>query len=97
MVTTQKRTRLAVDVPLDLLTRIRRASADEGTTMSEYVVRLLDRGAPRLHERGSGIFTREDLESIREVSRRVMRGRRLDDDSSEIIREMRDQRTQELP
>jgi hypothetical protein len=102
---TAQRARLTLDVTPEMRRRIRLAAAQRDLTIKDYVERILDQALPPLAElearqqrsmppsRPLDPAAAERLLGARD---RVMAGRTFADDSTELIREAREQRLAEL-
>lgn len=95
------RTRIMVDVSPDLRRRIKLAAAQRDLTIREYVVHILDEAvpqAPALPSAERRKMTREDAAALFQLSSELASAHPDTPlvDSTEIIRQMRDERTEQL-
>lgn len=99
-----KRSRLTIDISPQMRRRIKAAAALRDMTVREYVARILEEAVPeeptpqgeqveteRLHR-----LSPEGVQRLFETSKRIMRGRVFTDDSTDLLREARDERMEEL-
>lgn len=93
--TTSKRTRMAVDMPPELLRRVKAAAVARELTISEYVASALDGVTPPIGARGTGIITEEAIRTLDELRTKVFGDRVFVDDSTDIIREAREERSRQ--
>jgi hypothetical protein len=96
----KERTRITIDVSPELRTRIKVAAAANAISVSEYLGRILEESVPAQdtgRARGHPV-TRETIERLREIREAIMRDRngKPFEDSTEIIRQMREERSREL-
>lgn len=97
-----KRTRLMIDISPELRRRIRIAAAQRDLTLKEYVERILEQVVPETEsapeQRRGRPITREFVESLRQFQEQWKRDHPgvVLDDSVELIRQMREERTQHL-
>jgi hypothetical protein len=93
-----KRCRLTIDLSPELRRRVRLAAAARDKSVSEYVAELLAAGIDGEAESGRrpGVLTEEAIRRMDEARERIMRGRVFPENSVDIIRKMREERTREL-
>lgn len=96
----KERTRITIDVSPELRTRIKVAAAENSISISEYLGRILEESVPAQdtgRTRGHPV-TRETIERLREIREAIMRDRsgKPFEDSTEMIRQMREERSREL-
>ena len=98
---TMKRSRITIDVSPELRKRIKLAAAQNEMSISEYLGSILEQAVPaeasiRRWQRKP--LTRETLEHVYQVHEEIMEhtNRRIFEDSTEIIRQMREERSKEL-
>ena len=98
--TMKERTRITIDVSPELRTRIKVAAAENAISISEYLSRILEESVPAQDTgRAQGHpVTREAIERLREIREAIMRDRQGKpfEDSTEMIRQMREERSREL-
>ena len=87
-----KRTRLAVDVSPDLRRRIKVAAAESDQSVRDYVVGILEQAVPARRS-DAGVVAAEMVRSFEDFRKRVTGGKLLPDDSTDILREVREERT----
>jgi hypothetical protein len=93
-----KRIRLTIDISPQMRRRIKTAAAHSDLTVREYVERILEEavpGTPEPMHAQQGI-TPEAVERLFRTRDEIMRGRYFTDDSTDLLREARDERTEEL-
>ncbi len=93
-----RRTRLTIDISPDLRRRIKVAAAQSDLSVRDYLARILDLAVPA--EAGASgptqrPVTRETLERLLQARERINQGRTFPD-STELIRQMREERTRQL-
>lgn len=98
---TMKRSRITIDVSPELRKRIKLAAAQTEMSISEYLGRILEQAVPdeeSIRRRQRKPLTRETLEHVYQVHEEIMEhtNRRIFEDSTEIIRQMREERSKEL-
>jgi predicted DNA binding CopG/RHH family protein len=97
---TMKRSRITIDVSPELRKRIKLAAAQNEMSISEYLGRILEENVPdeARRQRQRKPLTRETLEHVYQVHEEIMEhtNRRIFEDSTEIIRQMREERSKEL-
>jgi hypothetical protein len=95
------RPRLMIDISPELRRRIRIAAAQNDLSIREYIERILEQTVPgeaNLPQREPRRITRETIERLRKVRERIRQKHPDTDfgDSAEIVRQMRDERSQYL-
>jgi predicted amidophosphoribosyltransferase len=100
-VTTMKRTRITIDISPELRRRIKIAASQRDVSISEYLSQILEENVPdeaSIIQRPRKPLTREILEHVYQVREEIMEhtNRRIFEDSTELIRQMREERSQEL-
>jgi predicted amidophosphoribosyltransferase len=98
---TMKRSRITIDISPELRRRIKVAASQRDLSISEYLGRILEENVPdevSIKQRQRKPLTRETLEHVYQVREEIMdhTNRRIFEDSTEIIRQMREERSQEL-
>jgi hypothetical protein len=98
---TTKRSRITIDVSPELRRRIKMAATQNDLSISEYLGRILDEAVPREVnpvQRQRKRMTRETLEDIYRVHEEIKQHTqgKVFEDSSEIIHQMREERSREL-
>lgn len=98
---TMKRSRITIDISPELRRRIKVAASRNDLSISEYLGNILEENVPEevsIKQRQRKLLTRETLEHVYEVHEQIMEhtNRRIFEDSTEIIRQMREERSQEL-
>ena|ERR1700726_4919404 len=96
-----KRSRLTIDISPEMLQLIKIAAIQNDLSISKYVVRILEQVVPdevRMIQRQREPMTPEKLEHILRAREEIMQhtGGRVFEDSTEIVRQMREERSQEL-
>ena len=96
-----KRTRITIDISPELRRRIKIAASQRDVSISEYLGQILEENVPdeaSIIQRPRKPLTREILEHVYQVREEIMEhtNRRLFEDSTAIIRQMREERSQEL-
>ena len=96
-----KRPRITIDVSSELRRRIKIAASQNDLPISEYVGKILDQAVPRetrITQRQRRPLNRKTLEHALQVRQEIMEhtNGRVFDDSTEIIRQMREERSREL-
>jgi hypothetical protein len=96
----KERTRITIDVSPELRQRIKLAAFQNNISISEYLGRILEDTVPReiSYSKEMKPLTREKLERVLKVREEIIAhtyGRTFDD-STELIRQMREERTREL-
>jgi hypothetical protein len=98
--TMKERTRITIDISPELRQRIKLAAFQNNISISEYLGRILEDAVPReiSYSKEMKPLTREKLERVLKVREEIIAhtyGRTFDD-STELIRQMREERTREL-
>jgi hypothetical protein len=98
--TMKERTRITIDLSPELRQRIKVAAFHNNVSISEYLGHILEDAVPRevSYSKELKPLTREKLERVLKVREEIIAhtyGRTFDD-STELIRQMRDERTREL-
>ena len=96
----KERTRITIDVSPELRQRIKAAEFQNNVSISEYVGDILEDAVPKdiIYNRELKPLTREKLERVLKVREEIIAhtyGRTFED-STELIRQMREERTREL-
>jgi len=95
----KERTRITIDVSPELRQRIKAAAFRNNVSISEYLGHILEDAVPREIGYSTELkpLTREKLERVLQVRERIIEstGGYTFDDSTEIVRQMRDERTKE--
>ena len=96
----KERTRITIDVSPELRQRIKLAAFQNNMSISDYLGRILEDAVPResSYSKEMKPLTREKLERVLKVREEIIAhtyGRTFDD-STELIRQMREERTREL-
>ena len=95
----RKRSRLMIDLSPELRRRIKVAAARRDLSVREYVARILEDVVPaeeNASREARRPVTQRTLESLLHAREAVMRGRRFDDDSTDLLREARAERMEHL-
>jgi predicted DNA binding CopG/RHH family protein len=96
----KKRSRITIDLSPDLRRRIKMAALQNDLPIGEYVGRILDQNVPTEVNTSQQRkpMTREAIEGLRQIREQIMQERngKLFEDSAEMIRQMREERSQEL-
>ncbi|HEX6796243.1 MAG TPA: hypothetical protein VF116_00865 [Ktedonobacterales bacterium] len=93
-----RRARLTLDIDRALHTRIRLAAFREGISMREYIERILEEKVPEPapeEEDELRPMAPDALERLRTTREAISRGR-VFSDSNQIVRQMREERSQHL-
>ena len=98
---TTKRSRITIDITPELRRRIKLAALQHDLSISEYAGHILDEGVPKdesTTQRERRPVTRDFLESVYRVRERIMQESKgqLFEDSAELIRQQREERTRQL-
>ena len=98
---TMKRSRITIDISPELRRRIKVAASQNDLSISEHLGRILEENVPEeviIKQRQRKLLTRETLEHVYEVHEQIMEhtNRRIFEDSTELIHQMREERSQEL-
>ena len=94
-----KRPRLMIDISPELRRRIKVAAVQKDLSVNEYVGRILEEAVPpEAGERQPRPVSRESLERLLRTREHIMQARqgRPFSDSTEIIRQMREERSEYL-
>lgn len=94
-----KRPRLTIDISPQMRRRIKAAAALRDMTVREYVERILEEAVPEEPAREQRAYHRISPEAVERLFRtrdRIMRGRVFTDDSTDLLNEAREERTEEL-
>jgi hypothetical protein len=97
----KKRTRLIIDIVPELRRRIKIAAAENDLSVQEYVGRILDQAVPpeknptQRQHRPINRAAVDDLLKYREEIKRAHPGQ-IFEDSVEVLRQIREERTREL-
>ncbi len=97
----KKRSRITIDLSPELRRRIKMAALQEDLSIGEYVGRILEDIVPEevsMAQRQHRPVTNKTLERLSKISDEIMesRGGKLFEDSTEMIRQMREERTRYL-
>ena len=97
---TMKRSRITIDISPELRRRIKVAASQRDVSISEYLGQILEEHVPEeasIRQLGRPV-TQESLERLRRVREQILHDRqgKLFEDSTEMIRKMREERSQEL-
>src|SRR5438477_5606083 len=97
----KKRTRITIDVSPEMRRRIKMAALQNDLKVGEYIGRILEENvpdeAPNTRQRHPA--TRKMLEELSQVREAILQdrgGRPFEEDSTEMIRQMREERSREL-
>lgn len=98
---TAKRSRITFDVSPELQRRIKIAALQNNLSLGAYLGRILDDVVPQevnVAQQEMRPITRESVERLRRLRERILQDRagRTFEDSSEMIRQMREERTEYL-
>ena len=98
---TMKRSRITIDISPELRRRIKIAALQNDLSISEYLTGILEQAVPEetsMTEQHGKPLTRETLEHILRVRKEIMEHTkgRVFEDSTEIIRQLREERSREL-
>ncbi|SRR6266568_5130131 len=97
-----KRSRITFDVSPELRRRIKSAALQGDISISEYLARILEQIVPKeagTIKRERRPATRKMLEELRQVREQISQdrgGKPFEEDSTELIRQMREERSQYL-
>ena len=92
------KSRFTLDMTPELRTRLKIAAARRGVTMRKYSLSAIEQQLER-EEVGvlaSGTFNREAVEKAKALQKSVFGKRRLPDESTELIRQAREERVSQL-
>ena len=100
-VTTMKRSRITIDISPELRRRIKVAASQNDLSISEYLGRILEQAVPdeaSIIEEEEQPITLEEIEKLRRLRKLILQDRQGKpfEDSSEMIRQMREERTRYL-
>jgi len=99
-VSTSKRSRITFDVSPSLRRRIKTAASQQDISIGEYLGRILDQVVPAEVDTAEyrQPMTHETLKRILQVREQIMQhtSGRIFEDSTEMIRQMRDEHSSEL-
>src|SRR5690349_1840553 len=95
-----KRSRITIDISPELRKRIKLAAAQNEMSMSDYLGRILEQAVPdevSIIDEEQPI-TLEEIENLRRLRKLILQDRQGKpfEDSSEMIRQMREERTRYL-
>ena len=98
---TMKRSRITIDISPELRRRIKMAALQNDLSISEYLSSILEQAVPEetsMTEQPGQPVTRKTLEHVLQVRNEIMEHTkgRIFEDSTEIIHQMREERSQEL-
>ncbi len=98
---TMKRSRITIDVSPELRRRIKMAASQNDLSISEYLGRILEQAVPdevSMIEEEEQPITLEEIENLRRLRKLILQDRQGKpfEDSSEMIRQMREERTRYL-
>ena len=98
----KKRTRITIDVSPEMRRRIKMAALQNDLSVGEYIGRILEQnvpeGAPAKRIQGHPV-TREAIEQLRQLREAIMQdrqGKPFGEDSTEMLRQEREERTRQL-
>jgi len=96
----RKRSRITIDVSPELRRRIKLAALEEDLSIGEYLGRILEQNVPEegTTTRQRRPATRKMSEELRQLREAIMQDRNGQpfEDSTEMIRQMREERSREL-
>jgi len=97
----KKRTRITIDVSPEMRRRIKMAALQNDLKVGEYIGRILEENVPdeASKTRQRHPATRKMLEELSQVREAIMQdrgGKPFEEDSTEMIRQMREERSREL-
>ena len=98
---TMKRSRITIDISPELRRRIKVAASQNDLSISEYLGRILEQAVPdeaSIIEEEEQPITLEEIEKLRRLRKLILQDRQGKpfEDSSEMIRQMREERTRYL-
>ena len=98
---TMKRSRITIDISPELRRRIKVAASQNNLSISEYLGRILEQAVPdeaSIIEEEEQPITLEEIEKLRRLRKLILQDRQGKpfEDSSEMIRQMREERTRYL-
>ena len=96
-----KRSRITIDISPELRRRIKVAASQNDLSISEYLGRILEQAVPdeaSIIEEEEQPITLEEIEKLRRLRKLILQDRQGKpfEDSSEMIRQMREERTRYL-
>ena len=98
----KKRTRIAIDVSPEMRRRIKMAALENDLSIGEYLGRILEEHvpeeAPAKRIQGHPV-TREAIEQLRQLREGIMQdrqGKPFSEDSTQMLRQEREERTRQL-
>ena len=95
----KKRSRITIDLSPELRRRIKMAALQNDLPIGEYVGRILEQNVPTEVNTSQQRkpMTREAIEDLRQIREQIMQERngKLFEDSTEMIRQMREERTKQ--
>jgi predicted metal-dependent RNase len=97
----KKRSRITFDVAPELRHRIKLAALHDNLSVGEYLSHILEEAVPQeagIKQRQRRPATRKMLEELQQIREQILQRRngQLFEDSTEMIRQMREERSQEL-
>lgn len=97
---TMKRSRITIDISPELRRRIKIAALQNDLSISEYVGDILEKNVPAeasMKQPGRPV-SRETIERFRRIREKILQDRqgKLFEDSTEMIHQMREERSREL-
>lgn len=97
----KKRSRITIDISPELRRRIKMAALQEDLSIGEYLGHILEQAVPdeaSMIQRQRRPVTNKTLERLSKLSDEIIesRGGKLFEDSTEMIRQMREERTRYL-
>ncbi len=98
---TPKRSRITIDVSPELRRRIKLAALQNDLSISEYVGDILEEVVPKeasIEQRQHRPITPEAIERLKRISEQIIqdRGGKLFENTAEMIRQMREERSKYL-
>jgi len=92
------KSRFTLDMAPELRTRLKIAAARKGVTMRRYSLSAIEQQLERedVGVLASGTFSREAVEKARALQKSVFGKRKLADESTELIRQAREERVNQL-
>lgn len=98
MATKNSTTRFTLDMTADLRTRLKVAAARKGITMRQYSLEALSRQLARddIQVQISSGFNMEAINKAKALQDSIFGNRRLTNDSTDIIRQAREERANQL-
>jgi uncharacterized protein (DUF1778 family) len=98
---TMKRSRITIDISPELRRRIKVAASQRDLSISDYLGRILEQAVPdeaSIIEEDEQPITLEEIENLRRLRKLILQDRQGKpfEDSSEMIRQMREERTRYL-